>query len=60
MAKGWFGSTILLHLRSIDIGGAQEKEGHFHLKKLLERFEIMVSHAIPARSSQNPFNVDWD
>ena len=21
MARGWFGSTLLLHLRSIDIGG---------------------------------------
>jgi len=35
MARGWFWSTLLLHLRSIDMGGAQEKEGHFHFKNFL-------------------------
>ena len=32
-------ATLLLDLRSIDIGGAQEKEGHFHYKNF-ESFEM--------------------
>ena len=45
-------NTLLLDLRAIDIGCTQEKDGHFHQKKLFERFGMR--YHIPHTNSIHP------
>ena len=54
-------ASLVFNQRSIDLSGAQEKEGHFHYIsfhiKTFWELRNEVSHAIPAPSSQNPFTL---